>query len=239
MEPALPPETLTNPSDYSPGVLAILDAATPLFAEHGFSGVTTRQIAAAAELNISTVNHHVGGKADLYRKILERMYFEESTILREFTEKLQARPIVDAVTLRDAIFALLDQILDLMAENPSRAKLYVRRWLSPDDRTHEFTDAHGLELQATIDLIFSRALEAGVQITIPDPALLVRSFDWLILSYFVTGPAGPDRWRDDAFDANNVQRFRRYLRQYLCRMLDLPEAEESPAAAPEEVSDTP
>src|SRR5690606_41867061 len=49
-----PYTTLFRSPEYTESVSQILDAATPLFAEHGFNGVTTRQVAAAAGLNIST-----------------------------------------------------------------------------------------------------------------------------------------------------------------------------------------
>jgi AcrR family transcriptional regulator len=211
--------------DYSRSVSQILDAATPLFAEQGFDGVTTRQVAAAAGLNISTVHHHVGGKADLYRKILERMYAEEAAILRHFTEQLDTAPPADASSLRDALFGLLDQMLAVMASNPSRARLYVRRWLEPSATASEdLSAAHGRALQTLLERILSTGRERGLTPGACDAALLIRSFDWLVLGYFVTGPSGERSWREDPFESENLERFRCFLRQYLCRMLELPEA---------------
>ncbi|MBI1317721.1 MAG: TetR family transcriptional regulator [Candidatus Hydrogenedens sp.] len=225
-----PPATLSGQPDYSNSVCQILDVATPLFAEHGFNGVTTRQVAAAAGLNISTVHHHVGAKSALYRKILERMYAEEAAIFRAFAGKLDSEPIASAEALRDALFGLLDEMLDLMVSNTSRARLYVRRWLAADDEEHDdLSAAHGRELQDLLERILARGRTLGLMPATADPALLVRSFDWLVLGYFATGPTGERQWRDDPYDARNLERFRCFLRQYLCRMLELPEAPEAPA----------
>jgi hypothetical protein len=49
----------------------ILRAATLLFAEHGYHGVSTREIANAVGLNIATVSRHTGSKAEGFRLAVE------------------------------------------------------------------------------------------------------------------------------------------------------------------------
>src|SRR3974390_2447936 len=44
----------------------ILAAARQLFAEEGYSGTTTRAIAAAAKVNVSLILHYFGSKEDLF-----------------------------------------------------------------------------------------------------------------------------------------------------------------------------
>ena len=56
----------------------IIRAAAALFARNGFHGVTTRQIAAMAELNISTVHYHVGSKQDLYDTKYKEIEMDET-----------------------------------------------------------------------------------------------------------------------------------------------------------------
>src|SRR5437868_14127476 len=48
----------------------ILDAARDLFGEHGYTGVTVRMIAAAAEANVALVNRYFGSKASLFGEVL-------------------------------------------------------------------------------------------------------------------------------------------------------------------------
>jgi AcrR family transcriptional regulator len=52
--------------------VAIVDAAKPLFAQHGFVGTTTRQIAQAAGVSEALVFQHFPSKAALYREILDQ-----------------------------------------------------------------------------------------------------------------------------------------------------------------------
>lgn len=50
----------------------ILDVAEALFAERGFDGVTLRQIAMGAGVDVALANYHFGKKIDLFRAVLER-----------------------------------------------------------------------------------------------------------------------------------------------------------------------
>ena len=52
----------------------ILDAATRLFASHGFHATSTRRVAAAAGVSEGTVFHYFGSKTDLMLAILDSFY---------------------------------------------------------------------------------------------------------------------------------------------------------------------
>ncbi|HZD54711.1 MAG TPA: TetR/AcrR family transcriptional regulator [Candidatus Aquicultoraceae bacterium] len=52
----------------------ILSAATPLFARHGLNGVSIRELASAAGVNLSMVSYHFGGKEGLYAEILRGQF---------------------------------------------------------------------------------------------------------------------------------------------------------------------
>ena len=47
----------------------LLDSAEELFCEHGFEGVSVRDIAAAADCNIASINYYFGGKEKLYHEV--------------------------------------------------------------------------------------------------------------------------------------------------------------------------
>ncbi len=51
---------------------AIVEAAMPLFARHGFAGTTTKQIARAAAVSEALVFQHFPSKAALYQEILQQ-----------------------------------------------------------------------------------------------------------------------------------------------------------------------
>ncbi len=48
----------------------LLTVATQLFAQHGFGGVSVRDIARAARANVAAVNYHFDGKLGLYRAVV-------------------------------------------------------------------------------------------------------------------------------------------------------------------------
>jgi len=52
----------------------ILSAATPLFAKHGLNGVSIRDLASAAGVNMAMISYHFGGKKELYAEILKRQF---------------------------------------------------------------------------------------------------------------------------------------------------------------------
>ncbi|HJV65196.1 MAG TPA: TetR family transcriptional regulator [Geomonas sp.] len=52
----------------------LIAAATPLFARRGLNGVSTRELARAAGVNISMISYHFGGKAGLYEAVLREVF---------------------------------------------------------------------------------------------------------------------------------------------------------------------
>lgn len=53
----------------------ILDAAIAVFAEHGYSGSSVRQVASAAEVSVAGLYHHYASKQDLLYAIFEDVAF--------------------------------------------------------------------------------------------------------------------------------------------------------------------
>ncbi|MEX2616553.1 MAG: CerR family C-terminal domain-containing protein [Alphaproteobacteria bacterium] len=51
----------------------ILDNAGRLFAERGYNGVSMRDLATAAKVNLGAVNYHFGGKRSLYQETVRRL----------------------------------------------------------------------------------------------------------------------------------------------------------------------
>jgi len=52
----------------------ILDAALPLFAEHGYAGASIRAIARAADVNVATLAYHFDDKDGLYLTVVQRLH---------------------------------------------------------------------------------------------------------------------------------------------------------------------
>jgi AcrR family transcriptional regulator len=65
----------------------LIEAAKHLFAKKGFAGTSVKDIADRAEVNVSLISYHFGGKENLYRACLEpfveeKIRFFERNILR-------------------------------------------------------------------------------------------------------------------------------------------------------------
>lgn len=54
--------------------MRMLEAAGPIFAEKGFDGTTVREICAAADVNVASVNYHFGSKETLYLQTVKLAY---------------------------------------------------------------------------------------------------------------------------------------------------------------------
>jgi AcrR family transcriptional regulator len=52
----------------------LVDVALGLFAQHGYAGSTTREIAAAARVNGAVISHYFGGKRGLYEAAVDEVY---------------------------------------------------------------------------------------------------------------------------------------------------------------------
>jgi AcrR family transcriptional regulator len=60
---------------------ALIDAAIEHFGKRGYDAVTTREIAATAETNVSSIKYHFGGKEELYRAALENVVAEIQALI--------------------------------------------------------------------------------------------------------------------------------------------------------------
>ncbi len=61
----------------------LLEAAARLFADHGYTHVTIRDICGAARANIAAVNYHFAGKAGLYDEVVQLAIRTMQSVTRE------------------------------------------------------------------------------------------------------------------------------------------------------------
>lgn len=107
--------------------LRILSAAQEVFAVKGFDGASTREIAAKAGVNISSLHYHWDSKDTLYRAIFERIYRQLGEILAGVVEGPRV-PGGGRETVRRSISV----IFDFYVQNPTVPRLLMRRIMDSD-----------------------------------------------------------------------------------------------------------
>jgi len=212
-----------NPQTGSPQARLILEAATKLFAKHGFDGVGTRQIAAAVGLNIATVHHHVGSKHALYRRVLAHLFEEEREVVGSLVARADAADLHDPAAVRELINGYIDTIIDFTSRNPARPRLYLHHWLRDGDDADTQDVTAILALYRSLRRVLERAHKAGAISVTVDWGHFLRSFDYLVYGYFVAGPFDWKSLRGDPMASRSLMRFKAFLHDYASRMLGLPE----------------
>lgn len=117
----------------------ILAAAVGVFAEHGFRDATTRQICAAAGVNVSLVNYYFRSKADLFKAVV-------TEVLREVAEPMGEviRRVHDEESWKEALRYWVRKGMEMCAAlKPPES--YVARMIGhaellPDDMRRELDE---------------------------------------------------------------------------------------------------
>lgn len=152
---------------------AILDAATELFAERGFAGVSVQEIADAAGTHKTTVLYHFDTKEALHEAVLDEALGRIAEVMREF---------LAGEYRRERIAYLLDQIHAFFAEHLALARLLMRELLDPtgsDAYLKRFIEPIYLPAVAS----FQKGIDAGLIPPI-DAALFVHDAHVQLIGYF-------------------------------------------------------
>lgn len=156
---------------------AIIEAATELFADKGFSGTSVQEIADAAGTHKTTVLYHFATKDALHEAVLDRALGRISDVMREF---------LAGEFKRARVAYLLDQMLAFYAEHPSLARLLERELLEPggsEAYLERFVDPIYVPAVASFEV----AMKAGLIRTV-DPALFIHDAHVTLISYFCHRP---------------------------------------------------
>ena len=145
----------------------ILDAAEWLFAEHGISSVSNRQIGAAAgQGNTSAVGYHFGSKEELIRTLIRRFDGEAEVVRAAMVDQVR-----DAAQLREWVRCLVIPYTEtLAARRPPTwyARLNAQIMADPVLRNIQLEEAVSASLQQVI-----RGLETSTP-ELPAPVLRER-----------------------------------------------------------------
>lgn len=156
---------------------AILDAATELFAERGFTGVSIQEIADTARTHKRTVLYHFATKEALYGAVLEEALGRMAAVMREFLAGG-----FEGDHLRERVAFLLDQIHAYFAEHVAHARLLQRELLEGAAATvylTQFVERIYLPAVASLEQTMAKGLIRPV-----NPALFIHDLHVQLIGYF-------------------------------------------------------
>jgi len=147
----------------------ILGIATEMFAEKGFEGTTTREIAAHAQVNEALIFRHFPTKEELYWAVLEAKVRSEDFHLR--LEELLA----GAANVREALLAVAEWTLQRRAEDHSTTRLSLFCALERHELSRRFFGHFIAEYFEVLASYLRRQMRLGV-LRSADPFMAARSF---------------------------------------------------------------
>jgi len=123
----------------------ILGAAEELFAIHGFSGTSLRQVTSRADVNIAAVNYHFGSKENLVNEVFRRRMDDMSEKrLKHLVEARQAHPGNLEAVLRAFIEPPLALTLDRQHGGAAFVRVLARAFAEKNDGLRKFlSDNYG------------------------------------------------------------------------------------------------
>ncbi|PJJ77817.1 TetR family transcriptional regulator [Sediminihabitans luteus] len=190
----------------------VLRAATRLFAERGFDAVGVRDVAEAAGVNVATVHHHGGRKAELYDACFARIFAAERAAVESAVTPARAALDEGPEALAAALHDLVDAFVDFLEDRPETTALWLRRWLAPAEHGRLDTD-YADPIYAEVEALLAAAHARGL-LHEPTPHTAVRSLVWAVHGHVVTLAAVAPGQRDG--DA----RARRETRAFVHRWVD-------------------
>jgi len=199
----------------------IYKVAAGLFARKGYHGTSSRDIAAAAGLNVSTVNYHVGGKEDLYREILRRTYVMEYEMFSAKLQSMDVMAVKDVNALKDLLKSMMSMFLQRILVEPDTYRLWAFHYLTETGELSEMEREFSLPIYQMILSFMQRARQSNL-IRGDDEYLkmLITGISWLFNGYF---NGRKNNWGNpnyNPFEPENVKQFESFFCLYIDRMID-------------------
>jgi AcrR family transcriptional regulator len=111
----------------------ILTAAEEVFASRGFEGASTREIAARAGVNISSLHYHWASKETLYLAVFRNIFDQLVELLQRTLPPLETQHQERGLDRANVIDQVMTRLFDFFNENPNVPKLLVRRIVENTD----------------------------------------------------------------------------------------------------------
>lgn len=164
----------------------ILAAAMEVFAEHGFHGTPTRELARRAGVSEGLVFQHFPTKEALISAILDDVGFEDRIQMME--EHLNRMPP------REGLLRIAEHLLTNLRDNPTTFRVVFFGLMETPHLAGEFYRKFLSRLLALETRLFERAFAERAAVAVVggaappvDPAIVARSFHGSLMFYNMAG----------------------------------------------------
>jgi len=155
--------------------LAIEDAALTLFMEQGYHATSMRQIAERAELALGGIYNHFSSKDEIFEGIIIDKH--------PYRSLLPAILAAQGETVEEFFKNAFQIVISEMGERPEFVNLMLIELV-------EFKGTHGTmmmrEIAPKILPAFEKIIKSRKSLRVTNPAMLMRSFFGMIISYLIT-----------------------------------------------------
>ena len=155
----------------------LIDAALALFAQNGFRGTTTKEIAQAAQCSEATLFKHFATKEELYSSILETKAQIEETLVqvRQIAARKDDAGVFRAVGLKG---------LTQMEQDASLMRLLLFSALEGHELAHKFFESKVRQLHRVLSSYIEERIADGVFRSV-NPLITARAFIGMIVHYIL------------------------------------------------------
>ena len=189
----------------------ILDAAETLFAKRGYAAIGLRELAEVVGLGKSSLFHHFRSKAQLYAAVTARILV-----------RIEARLVRSLAAGGDPAVRLerwLDDLVDLLAENPTYARVLLRSFFEdddlPGDLPEEIEGRRAIaDMMAAIGGLLREGMSAGLFRAVHVNHFLLTLVGVTVFP-FASGEFGAEVLGKDLFEPTEVRRRKRETRTLL------------------------
>lgn len=190
----------------------ILEVAEARFARRGYAGVGMREVAEAVGLSKSTLFHHFASKAALYCCVLDG-------VLSRLEERL--RPALERTgTPLAKLEAVLDAMIDALAEHGATSRLLLRALFEDDDLPEEglpeadAMNATLVRILGSLEALIQRGVDEGQFRPVSAPHT-VQTLIGATVYHFASGDFGAELLGQPLFSAEAVKRRRDEVKSFV------------------------
>lgn len=131
----------------------ILDAASAVFAEHGFAGARVDEIARRAGVNKAMLYYHVGNKQALYTVVLTRNFDRMEEALRG--------ALATTGSARDRLRSIIGGVAGVLRELPDHSRIVLREFASGGSNLEPEVLARMAKVLATVRGLLGQGVRSG------------------------------------------------------------------------------